>query len=75
MSLLREKREQAGLSLTELAARAHMIPSKLSRLENGILKLKVEDLLVLARALGCQARELIPDREDEALATPTAPDA
>lgn len=65
MSPLRAKREQAGLTLTELATRAHMELSKLSRIERGILKLKVEDLQILARVLGCDTGEIMPKLADE----------
>ena len=64
MSTIRSKREAAGLTITELAARAQMSLSKVSRLENGILELKVRDLRVLARVLGCEPGELIPDIEN-----------
>jgi transcriptional regulator with XRE-family HTH domain len=63
MSPLRAKREQAGLTVTALAARAGMLPSKLSRLERGLLKLKVDDLLVLAEVLECDVPDLIPAGE------------
>jgi len=63
MSPLRAKREQVGLTVTGLAARAGMLPSKLSRLERGLLKLKVDDLLVLAEALACDVPDLIPAGE------------
>lgn len=63
MSLLRTKREEAGLTLAELAARAQMIPSKLSRIERSILQLKVDDVLILAPVLGCDPGELLPKLE------------
>ena len=70
MSLLTKKRKEAGLSMTECAQRAGMDLSKLSRLEHGHLKLKVNDVLILSRAIGCQPSELIPALDDE-----TDPDA
>lgn len=70
MSLLTKKREEAGLSMTKLAARAKMDLSKLSRLEHGQLKLKVNDVLILARAIGCKPQDLIPDIDDSPLTTP-----
>ncbi len=63
MSLVKRIREQAGLSQAEVAKRANMTASKLSKIENGFLKLKVDDVLLLARALGCKPSELIPDIE------------
>ena len=59
MYSLRAKRQQAGLTMTELATRAGLELSKLSRLERGILKLKVDDLIALAEVLGCDVNELI----------------
>jgi transcriptional regulator with XRE-family HTH domain len=73
MSLVRRKREEAGLTQTEVAKRAHMTGSKLSKIESGALKLKVDDVLVLARALGCKPSELIPDLEEEPASAPCAP--
>ena len=73
MSLLTKKRKEAGLSMTDCAQRADMDLSKLSRLEHGHLKLKVNDVLVLARAIGCKPSELIPDLDDDPVAlTPVA---
>lgn len=60
MSPLRAKRLEAGLTLTELAKRAHMTHDKLSRLERGIYKLTVDDVLRLASELGCEASEIMP---------------
>lgn len=65
MSLLTKKREEAGLSMTELAARAKMDLSKLSRLEHGHLKLKADDIVTLARAIGCKPGALLPDLDDD----------
>jgi len=60
MSPLRAKRKDAGLSLQALAARAGMSWSRLSRIERGDLKLRVDDVLVLAAVLGCEASDLMP---------------
>lgn len=59
ISLIRAEREKRDLSLADLAAQVGMSPSMLSRLERGQRRLKVQDVLVLALALGCKpsARE------------------
>jgi transcriptional regulator with XRE-family HTH domain len=64
-SRLRQKREDAGITMTELAARVNMDLSKLSRLENGHLQLKSTDLVALAIALGCKVEDLLPIPEKE----------
>lgn len=64
-SLLQQKREEAGITMTELAARVNMDLSKLSRLEHGHLQLKSTDLVALAIALGCKVEELLPMPEKE----------
>ena len=71
MSLIAQKRKKVGLSLRACAQRAWIDPSKLSRLEHGKLKLKVNDVLLLARAIGCKPSELIPELDEE---TPTSPE-
>jgi transcriptional regulator with XRE-family HTH domain len=65
MSPVKLRRQQAGMSQAELAKRAHMTASKLSKIENGTLKLKVDDLLTFARVLGCKPCELIRELEEE----------
>ena len=73
MSPLRAKREQTGLTVTELAARAGMIPSKVSRVERGILKLTVDDVLIFARVLRCEPGELMPKIAEESIVAPNSP--
>lgn len=70
MSLVKLRREQAGLTQSELAKRANMTASKVSKIENGHLQLKEEDILTFARVLGCKTSELIRDIE---AVTTTAP--
>jgi transcriptional regulator with XRE-family HTH domain len=59
--LIREKRDALGITMTELAARIPMDLGKLSRLERGQMKTKVEDLQLIALALGCKTTDLIED--------------
>jgi transcriptional regulator with XRE-family HTH domain len=44
MSLVKLRRQQLGMSQADLAKRANMTASKLSKIETGFLKLKVEDV-------------------------------
>jgi len=64
MSLVRTKREELGISMTELAKRTGFSLVKLSRIENDRRKLKVDDVAILAYALKCKTGDLIPDREE-----------
>ncbi len=74
MSLLTRARLQVGWSKAELARRAQMEPSKLSKLERGVLQLKVDDLVQLAHALGCPPSVLLPAfSEEPALEAPGRP--
>jgi hypothetical protein len=47
-----------------------MIPSKVSRVERGILKLTVDDVLIFARVLGCEPGDLMPKIAEEPTAAP-----
>lgn len=60
MNLLQREREARGLSLSEVARRAQMRTTKLWKLEHLELRLKVEDVPRLARAIGCEPLALIP---------------
>lgn len=63
-SALRRIRLKVGMTMTELAARTAMDLSKISRIENGHLRLKVDDVLILAKALGCEPVDLLPSLVD-----------
>jgi transcriptional regulator with XRE-family HTH domain len=65
MSLVRIQREQRGWTMTALAARAGMSLSKLSRIESTQRKCKVDDVLRLARALGCRPSALLPELDED----------
>jgi transcriptional regulator with XRE-family HTH domain len=58
---LRELRTQQGLTLQQVAERAHIDVSTLSRLEAGKRRLALDHLPGLARALGVRADDLISD--------------
>jgi transcriptional regulator with XRE-family HTH domain len=56
---LRALRVERGLSQEEVATRAGMAPSTLSRLESGARRLALDHLTPLARALGVEVGELL----------------
>ena len=68
MSLMRSLRTDAGVSLTDLAARAGMQKSSLSRLENEDRNPTVRTLERVAAALGkrlvVRVEDLPPEEED-----------
>lgn len=66
MSLLKKRREHAGISLTELSNLSGFSISKLSKIENDKLKMQINDVARLARAIGCQPSDLIPILDDAA---------
>lgn len=57
---LRAARHRQGLTLEELAARARISPSTLSRLESGKRQATLELLVPLTRQLGIRIDDLIP---------------
>ena len=65
MSLVSVKRKEAGLTMTEVARRANMLLTKLWKIEHGERYLRVNDVAVLARAIGCQPSELIPALDED----------
>jgi transcriptional regulator with XRE-family HTH domain len=60
---LRHARRAAGLSQAELADRAGVGAATVARLEAGNMDPRVSTLEKLARALGMDARTLMPDGE------------
>jgi transcriptional regulator with XRE-family HTH domain len=58
---LRYRREAAGLTLRELAARAKCSAGSLSLYENGKVSPNPRTLLRLAAALDCATTDLMPD--------------
>lgn len=59
---LRALRHARGWTLDELAGRAQMSPSTLSRLESGKRQASLELLLPLTRQLGVRVDDLLPDQ-------------
>jgi transcriptional regulator with XRE-family HTH domain len=68
---LKQKRQEAGLSLRELAALTHIHFSTLCRLEAGIYDLSVARLLLLTQVLGCTHRDVLDDAAAPATAQET----
>ncbi len=60
---LRAARRRAGLTLAELASRAQLSPSTLSRLESGKRQASLELLVPLVRLLDLRLDDLIRDEE------------
>jgi transcriptional regulator with XRE-family HTH domain len=62
---LRGLRTARGWSIDELARRAHIGPSTISRLETGHRRITLDHLVTLARALNTTIDELLADEESE----------
>lgn len=62
---LRSLRQARGWNLDALAARCHMSPSTLSRIETGQRSIGLEQLVPLARALGTTIDQLVESEQDE----------
>jgi transcriptional regulator with XRE-family HTH domain len=69
---LKAMRVERGLSQEEVAARAGMVPSTLSRLESGARRLALDHLAPLGEALGVEVGELLaPVRRDPRVHEPS----
>ncbi|MEO6702158.1 MAG: helix-turn-helix domain-containing protein [Jatrophihabitantaceae bacterium] len=62
---IRGLRQARGWSLDALAARCHLSPSTLSRIETGRRSIGLDQLVQLARALGTTIDHLVESVEDE----------
>ncbi|GAB7045266.1 helix-turn-helix domain-containing protein [Catenuloplanes indicus] len=62
---VRGLRQARGWSLDALAARCHISPSTLSRIETGHRRIDLEQLVALARALGTTIDHLVEPVDDE----------
>ncbi|MGP4008537.1 helix-turn-helix domain-containing protein [Streptomyces sp. 4N124] len=67
---IRALRVAQGLSLEELAARAHLSQSSLSRIENGRRRLALDQLVTLARALDTTLDQLVENAADNVVISP-----
>ena len=69
---LRALRQARGWTLDDLAARAHVGASTISRMETGQRRLAVDQLVTLARALGVTLDDLLADDDgDDVVIRPT----
>lgn len=64
--LLREKREAAGLTQSELAQKIHETQSYVSKCERGERRLDLVQLRVFCRALGINLTDFVKDFENSA---------
>ncbi|MBE1573556.1 helix-turn-helix domain-containing protein [Amycolatopsis roodepoortensis] len=68
---IRALRVAQGWSLEELAARAHLSQSSLSRIENGQRRLALDQLVTLARALDTTLDQLVETATDDVVSSPS----
>jgi transcriptional regulator with XRE-family HTH domain len=68
---LRALRVAQGWSLEELAKRANLSQSSLSRIENGQRRLALDQLVTLARALDTTLDQLVETSTDDVITSPT----
>ena len=68
---IRALRVSQGWSLEELATRARVSQSTLSRIENGQRRLALDQLITLARALDTSLDQLVETATDDVVSNPT----
>lgn len=68
---IRALRLAHGWTLAELASRAHLSQSSLSRIENGGRRLALDQLVTLARALDTTLDQLVETAADDVVVSPT----
>jgi transcriptional regulator with XRE-family HTH domain len=68
---VRALRVARGWSLEDLARRARLSQSTLSRIENGQRRLALDSLVTLARALDTTLDQLVESASDDVIASPT----
>ena len=71
---IRGLRMARGWSLDALAARCHLSPSTLSRIETGHRRIALDQLVPIAKALGTTIDQLIESAEDEDVVIRPQPD-
>lgn len=65
MSVIRQKRLEAQLTMTEVAKRACMPLTTFWKIEHGEREARMSEIPRLARALGCNPGDLFPVAEEE----------
>lgn len=68
---VRALRAAHGWSLDDLAARCHLSPSTLSRIETGHRRIALDQLTAIARALGTSLDQLVESAPDDVVTNPT----
>jgi transcriptional regulator with XRE-family HTH domain len=68
---IRALRAAHGWSLDDLAARSHLSASTLSRIETGHRRIALDQLTVIARALGSSLDQLVESPADDVVSNPT----
>ncbi|MGW4096591.1 MULTISPECIES: helix-turn-helix domain-containing protein [unclassified Mycobacterium] len=68
---IRALRVAQGWSLDELATRARLSPSSLSRIETGSRRLALDQLVTIARALDTSLDQLVETEADDVISHPT----
>ncbi len=68
---IRALRVAHGWSLEDLAGRANISPSSLSRIENGQRRLALDQLVTLARALDTSLDQLVESGTEDVVSNPT----
>ncbi|MED0759105.1 helix-turn-helix transcriptional regulator [Aneurinibacillus thermoaerophilus] len=63
---IKQLRKKKNLAQCELAVRSGFTQSKISKIERGILRLKLDDLIPIAKALGVTVAELLDEEEQTA---------
>ena len=61
-SIIRARREKAGLNRQQLALDARMTWGNVDRIEQGLQEPTIPTLRRIAQALGCQVRDLLPKK-------------
>lgn len=62
---IRERRQELGLTQEALAERANLHPTYIGSVERGERNIALENIIALARGLGCSPRNLLPDKLPE----------
>jgi transcriptional regulator with XRE-family HTH domain len=57
---MRRRRYELDLSIEQLAEKAELHPNYVGSVERGERNIALENIIALAKALGCSARDLMP---------------
>ncbi len=58
---VRSKRHELDLSIEQLAEKADLHPNYVGSVERGERNIALENILILAKALDCSSKELMPN--------------